>query len=196
MKQELIELLYHKSFKYSHKPIFKLVSGKVSNFYINCKPTTLSARGMFLIGHLVFDVVKELKIDGIGGLTFGADPVAIATALISEFKKKPITAFSVRKTKKDHGIVRWIEGDVKPGDRVVIVDDVVTTGDSTIKSIERAIIEGLNVVKVVILVDRQEGGYENIKKYVKDVSSIILKDDLMSTPSAKADGFYGYTESL
>ena len=88
-------------------------------------------------------------------------------------------AFSVRKTKKDHGIVRWIEGDIKPGDRVVIIDDVVTTGGSTIKSIERARIEGLNVVKVVILVDRQEGGYENIRKYVKDVSSIILRDDLM-----------------
>jgi len=179
MKQELIELLYHKSFKYSQEPIFKLVSGKVSNFYINCKPTTLNARGMFLTGHLVFNVVKKLKIDGIGGLTFGADPVAIATAFVSEFKKKPITAFSVRKTKKDHGIVRWIEGDIKPGDRVVIVDDVVTTGDSTIKSIEKARIEGLNVVKVVILVDRQEGGYENIRKYVKDVSSIILKDDLI-----------------
>lgn len=179
MKQELIELLYHKSFKYSQEPIFKLVSGKMSNFYINCKPTTLSARGMFLTGHLVFDAVKELKIDGIGGLTFGADPVAIATAFVSELKKKPIMAFSVRKTKKDHGIVRWIEGDIKPGDRVVIIDDVVTTGSSTIKSIERARIEGLNVVKVIILVDRQEGGYENIRKYVEDVSSIILRDDLM-----------------
>lgn len=178
MKQELIKLLCQKSFKYSDKPSFKLVSGKMSQFYVNCKPTVLSPRGMFLAGHLVFEAIKDLNVKGVGGLTFGADPIAVATAFVSELKHASIHAFSIRKTQKNHGIVRWIEGDIKPGSRVVIIDDVVTTGGSTITAIERSRAEGLDVVKAVILVDRQEGGVENIGKYVKDVSSIITRDEL------------------
>jgi len=184
MKQELIQIICEKSFKYSQEPSFKLVSGKMSHFYVNCKPTTMSPRGMFLVGHLVFDAIKDLKPDGIGGLTFGADPVAVATAFVSELKAIPVNAFSIRKTQKDHGIVKWIEGDMNPGQRVVIIDDVVTTGGSTIKAIERARSEGLEVVKTVILVDRQEGGLENIREHVKDVTAIITRDDLMAQWSA------------
>ena len=145
MKQELIEIICKKSFKYTKEPSFKLVSGRMSQFYVNCKPTTLSPRGMFLVGHLVFENIKDLKPDGIGGLTFGADPMAMATAFVSELKGSPINAFSIRKTQKDHGIIRWVEGDLKPGQRVVIIDDVATTGGSTIKAIERAASEKLNV---------------------------------------------------
>jgi len=180
MKQELIEIICRKSFKYSQEPSFKLVSGKMSRFYVNCKPTTLSPRGMFLVGHLVFDAVKDLDPDGIGGLTFGADPMAVATAFVSELKGKPINAFSIRKTRKDHGIIRWVEGDMTPGQRVVIIDDVATTGGSTIKAIERARSEGLDVVKALILVDRQEGGLENIRQHVKDVTAIITRDELIA----------------
>jgi len=179
MKQELIEIIYRKSFKYSQEPSFKLVSGKMSRFYVNCKPTTLSPRGMFLVGHLVFDAIKDLAPDGIGGLTFGADPMAVATAFVSELKGKPINAFSIRKTQKDHGIIRWVEGDMTPGQRVVIIDDVATTGGSTIKAIVRAGSEGLDVVKAVILVDRQEGGLENIRQHIHDVTAIITRDDLI-----------------
>ncbi|MBW1968495.1 MAG: orotate phosphoribosyltransferase [Deltaproteobacteria bacterium] len=179
MKQELIEIICRKSFKYTETPSFKLVSGRMSRFYVNCKPTTLSPRGMFLVGHLVFDIIKDLKPDGIGGLTFGADPMAMATAFVSELKESPINAFSIRKTRKDHGIVKWVEGDVQPGQRVVIIDDVATTGGSTIKAIERAGSEGLDVVKVVILVDRQEGGLENIRQHVRDVAAVISRDELM-----------------
>lgn len=180
MKQELIEILCQKSFKYTPEPTFKLVSGKMSHFYVNCKPTTLSARGMFLAGHLVFDAIKDVSPDGVGGLTFGADPIAVATAFVSEIKGQPLSAFSIRKTRKDHGIVRWIEGDLKPGQRVAIIDDVATTGGSTIKAVERARSEGLDVIKAVILVDRQEGGLENIRQHVADVASIITKDELMA----------------
>jgi orotate phosphoribosyltransferase len=179
MKQELIQLLYHKSFKYSEEPIFKLVSGRLSQFYVNCKPTTLSPRGMFLVGHLVFEAVKTAKVDAVGGLTFGADPIAVATAFASELKGQPLKAFSIRKTRKDHGIVKWIEGDLAPGERVAIIDDVATTGGSTIKAVERARSEGLEVVKAVILVDRQEGGLENIRQHVADVSAVITRDELM-----------------
>ena len=179
MKHELIEMLCQKSFKHSSKPIYKLVSGTMSCFYVNCKPTTLSARGMYLAGHLVFEAIKDQNVSGVGGLTFGADPIAIATAFASELKQHPINAFSIRKTQKDHGIVKWIEGDIKSGERVAIIDDVATTGGSTIKAVERARMEGLDVVKVVILVDRQEGGLENIRKHVENVTAIISRDDLI-----------------
>jgi len=179
MKQELIDILCRKSFKYSKEPNFKLVSGKLSRYYINCKPTTLSARGMYLAGHLIFDEVRDRDLSGIGGLTFGADPLAVATAFASEMNGQAMDAFSIRKTQKDHGIVRWIEGDIQPGQRVAIIDDVATTGGSTIKAIERARSEGLEVVKSVILVDRQEGGLENIAEYVDEVSSIINRDELI-----------------
>jgi orotate phosphoribosyltransferase len=179
MKRELIDILCHKSFKYSHEPSFKLVSGQLSRFYVNCKPTTMSARGMYLVGHLIFDQIRDSGVSGVGGLTFGADPLAVATAFASEMNGQAINAFSIRKTQKDHGIVRWIEGDVQPGQPVVIIDDVATTGGSTIKAIERARAEGLVVVKSVILVDRQEGGLENIGKYVDEVSSIIERDELI-----------------
>ena len=179
MKQEMIDILCRKSFKYSEEPIFKLVSGRLSRFYVNCKPTTLSARGMYLVGHLIFDEIKENQVAAIGGLTFGADPIAVATAFASEINSKPINAFSIRKTRKDHGIIRWVEGDVLAGQRVVIIDDVATTGGSTIKAIERARSEDLEVVKSVILVDRQEGGLENIREKVEDVSAIITRDELI-----------------
>lgn len=180
MKQELVEIICQKSFKYSKEPTFQLVSGKMSHFYVNCKPTTLSARGMFLVGHLIFEAIKDLNLDGVGGLTFGADPIAVATAFVSELKGFPLSAFSIRKSRKDHGIVRWIEGDLRPGQQVAVIDDVATTGGSTIKAIERARSEGLDVVKAVILVDRQEGGLENIRQHVPDVTPIITRDELMA----------------
>jgi orotate phosphoribosyltransferase len=163
MKAELIDMLCQKSFKFSEEPIYKLVSGRMSQFYVNCKPVTLSAQGIFLAGHLIFEAIKDEDVTGVGGPTFGAD----------------INAFSIRKTRKDHGIVRWIEGDIQPGERVAIIDDVATTGGSTIKAVERARSEGLDVIKAVILVDRQEGGLENIRKHVSNVSSIVTRDELV-----------------
>ena len=179
MKQELIDLLCRQSFKYTEEPSFKLVSGRMSRFYVNCKPTTLSARGMYLVGHLMFNAIKDDPVSAVGGLTFGADPIAVATAFASEIKAKPVNAFSIRKTRKDHGIIRWVEGNVQPGQPVVIIDDVATTGGSTIKAIERAQSEGLEVVKSVILVDRQEGGLDNIRRHVDEVTAIITRDDLL-----------------
>lgn len=179
MKAELIDMLCRKSFKYSKEPIYKLVSGRMSQFYVNCKPVTLCARGMFLAGHLLFEKIKDDDVTGVGGLTFGADPLAVATAFASEMKAKPINAFSIRKTRKDHGMIRWIEGDIQPGERVAIIDDVATTGSSTIKAIERARSEGLEVVKAVIFVDRQEGGIDNIRKHVPNVTSVVTRDELV-----------------
>jgi orotate phosphoribosyltransferase len=180
MKLELIDMLCRKSFQYSKDPVFKLVSGRMSHFYVNCKPTTLSPRGMVLVGHLLFDHLRSADITAVGGLTFGADPVAFAAAFASELNGRPIKAFSIRKTQKDHGIIRWVEGDVQKNERVAIVDDVATTGGSTITAIERARAEGLDVVTAVVLVDRQEGGLDNIRQHVSDVSGIVTRDELLA----------------
>ncbi len=180
MKEELVALLCEKSFKYTEQPSFKLVSGRVSRFYVNCKPTILNPRGMYLVGHLMFDAIRDLQPDGVGGLTFGADPIAMATAFASELKGAPINAFSIRKTKKDHGIAQWVEGDLSKGARVVVIDDVATTGGSTIKAIDRARENGLEVVRAMVLVDRQEGGLENIREHVPDTRALITRDELLT----------------
>lgn len=180
MKNELIDLLCKKSFQFSEKPVFKLASGQTSHYYINCKPVTLSSRGLYLIGHLVFDALKDRSIEAVGGMTFGADPIAVAASLISETRGAPFAAFSIRKTQKDHGIVKWIEGDLSAGQRVAIVEDVATTGGSSLKAIERARSEGLFVDCVVLLVDREEGGAENIQNAVPEVRSIVTRTELLA----------------
>ena len=134
---------------------------------------------MFLTGHLMFDAMKGSDASAVGGLTFGADPIAMATAFASELEGNPVKAFSIRKTQKDHGIVKWMEGDIQPGEKVVVIDDVATTGGSTVKAIERARSEGLEVVRALILVDRQEGGMDNIRNHVPDASAIITRDELV-----------------
>jgi orotate phosphoribosyltransferase len=180
MKQELIALLCQKSFQYTPEPTFKLASGRLSRFYVNCKPATLSPRGMYLVGHLMFEAISDLAPQGVGGLTFGADPIAMATAFASELKGQPINAFSIRKTQKDHGIAQWVEGDLTQGARVVVIDDVATTGGSTIKAIERAREQGLAVERAVVLVDRQEGGLDNIRRHVPDTRALITRDELLA----------------
>jgi len=179
MKKRLIELIIEKAFKYSTEPVFKLVSGKMSNYYFNCKAVALYPEGMYLIGNLIFDIIKDLNIKGIGGLTLGADPIASAVAYTSYLKGKPIEAFVVRKTPKSHGTMQWIEGNVKKGDRVVIVEDVITTGKSTIEAITRAKEAGLEIVKVIALIDRQEGGREAVEALGYSLNSIITKDEVM-----------------
>ena len=179
MINELTDLLIRKSLKVADEPIFQLVSGKKSNVYIDCKKTTKNARGIFLIGNIIFERIANLNVAAIGGLTLGADPIADAVAYTSAVKGKLINSFSVRKKQKEHGMKKLIEGDVNKGDRVVIVDDVVTTGGSTIEAIENARAEGLQIVKVIALVDRQEGGRENILKEDVEFESIITKQDLL-----------------
>lgn len=180
MKKALIGLLCEKSVQVAQSETFTLASGKKSNFYINCKPVALDPCGMFLIGNLVWEELRKAGVSAVGGLTFGADPVSMAAAFASALTEHPIRAFSIRKNQKDHGIVRWVEGEVLPNDKVAVVDDVATTGGSTIKAIERALESGFDVVKAVILVDREEGGLDAIRKHVPDVSAILGKGELMA----------------
>jgi orotate phosphoribosyltransferase len=185
MKKRLIELILKKAFKYSEVPVFKLVSGRTSNYYFNCKSVTLHPEGMYLIGNIVFEMIRGLEVKGIGGLTLGADPIASAVAYTSYMKKTPVEAFVVRKSAKSHGTMQWIEGDVAKGDRVVIVDDVITTGKSTIEAISRAGEAGLEIAKIIALIDRQEGGKENIESLGYKVEPVITRDEVMELYRAK-----------
>jgi len=179
MKKQLIKLILEKAFKYNEEPVFKLVSGRMSNYYFNCKAVTLHPEGMYLIGNIIFDMIKESGAKGIGGLTLGADPIADAVAYTSYLRKKPIEAFVVRKTAKSHGTMQWIEGNIRGGDKVIIVDDVITTGKSTIEAITRAKEGGLEIVKVIALVDRQEGGKENIEALDHKVETVVTHEEVM-----------------
>ena len=180
MKDRLMEIILEKSFQYSEEPIFKLVSGGVSNFYFNCKPTMLAPEGKELIGRLIFSTIRDLEVTGIGGLELGSVPISSAVSLISHLEGQPIKEFIVRKEKKDHGISAKVEGEFVTGEKVVVVDDVITTGGSTIKAIEAVEKLGLKVTKVVVLVDRQEkNGKQNIKKHCPDVEALIERSEVM-----------------
>jgi len=185
MKERLIELILEKAFKFSKEPVFKLVSGRMSNYYFNCKAVTLNPEGMHHIGNIVYDMIGDAAARGIGGLTLGADPIANAVAYTSYLKGKPIEAFVVRKSAKSHGTMQWIEGNVKKGDRVIIVDDVITTGKSTIEAINKAKEAGLEIVRVVALIDRQEGGRENIEAQGFKVDAVATREEVMKVYKAK-----------
>lgn len=181
MKERLIEIILERTFKFADKPAFKLASGKMSSYYFNCKPTTLNSEGMFLIGNLLFGIIKSRKswkVKGVGGLTLGADPVANAITYTSYIKDDTLESFVVRKEPKKHGTMTWIEGNVKKGDRVLIVEDVITTGGSTIKAVDRSQKCGLDVRGVIVLIDRQEGGREAIESLGIPVKALLTKEDI------------------
>lgn len=187
-KERLGEIILERSFKYSENPPFTLASGRLSNYYFNCKPTTLDPEGMNLIGEIIFDMVKDSGITAAGGLTLGADPIANALSVISYQKGKPIKSFIVRKDVKDHGTKSAIEGNVQAGEKVLIIDDVITTGGSTITAIEQARKAGLIVEGVITLIDREEGGRENIEKHATDVRSILTRTEIMVIRAKRNDG--------
>ncbi len=178
MREKLLQLLVEKSFKYSKEPTFKLASGKTSNYYIDCKKVTLNAESLLLVGNLVYEKIKDISVKGIGGLTLGADPIAVAGSLVSVQNGLNVSPFVVRKEAKGHGTGAYIEGIIKEGDDVVVIDDVITTGGSTIKAIERARKAGFNIVKAIVLVDREEGGREAIEALDVPVDPIFTKTEL------------------
>jgi len=178
-KKRLAEIIIERSFQYRENPPFVLASGRESNFYFNCKPTTLDPEGMNLIGTILFDMLKDTGVTASGGLTLGADPLANALSVVSYQKGQPIKSFIVRKDAKNHGTKGRIEGDLWEGEKVAILDDVITTGGSTITAIERARDAGLEVECVIALVDREEGGRENIEKYISAVRAIFTRTEIM-----------------
>src|SRR5271168_492032 len=158
-RQELLEMLAQKSFRLGE---FKLSSGGTSDYYIDCRTTTLDARGAQLVGQVFFDEIRAQgwQADAIGGLTMGADPIVVAVAVTSG----TLNGFLVRKAEKQHGTGRRIEGFREKGAPVVIVDDVCTTGSSTVQAIEAAREYGFVIVGVMCLVEREEArGRPNVE---------------------------------
>jgi orotate phosphoribosyltransferase len=159
-RQELLEMLAHKSFRLGE---FQLSSGSTSDYYIDCRATTLDARGAQLVGEVFLAEIREQgwEADAIGGLTMGADPIVVAVAVTSG----TIHGFLVRKAEKQHGTGQRIEGFREKGAPVVIVDDVCTTGSSTVQALEAAREYGFEVVGVMCLVERQDAhGRTNVEK--------------------------------
>jgi orotate phosphoribosyltransferase len=180
-RERLLDLLKEKS--YTRGKVI-LTSGKESDFYIDCRPVTLHPEGAYLVGKLLYERLRSsprqgVVVQGVGGMTMGADPIATAVSLTSFLEGNPIPAFIIRKEPKKHGRGLWIEGirNLPAGTRVAIVEDVVTTGTTTMKAIERAKEEGLEVVRVLALVDREEGGKENLKKEGYELETLFTRDD-------------------
>lgn len=161
-----------------------LASGRKSNFYFDGKQTTLHPRGAMLVGQAVLEELQHFPapVEGVGGLTLGADPIATAAALVSSMGDAPVPAFIIRKEPKGHGTGQWLEGrkNLRPGARVVIVEDVLTTGGSALKAVDRAREEGLEVLGIITLVDRQEGGREIVEAAGLQLRSIFTKSQIVA----------------
>lgn len=184
-RSELRSILLEKSVKTGD---FTLASGAKSNLYVDCRVTTFDSRGAVLVGQLMHDLVRKeqaarsAKVDAIGGLTLGADPISLSTAMTSSIAgdAPPIRCFVVRKEAKGHGRGKRIEGNFNAGDSVVVVDDVITTGDSTLKAIAAVEEEGGIVAFVAVLVDREEGGKANIEGKGYPVAALFKRSELVS----------------
>lgn len=160
---------------------FTLASGKTSNVYIDARLATMHPEGMLLIGTAGLDAIRTRgwKPDAIGGLTMGADPVSFAISHTSAIHQNPIRSFSVRKQTKEHGTGKRIEGPFNHGDRVVVIEDVITTGNSAIQAIDAVEQAGGIVLGVLAVVDRNEGGRDAIKTKGYDVIALVTKDELL-----------------
>ena len=188
----LLRLIRERSYREGD---FTLASGKKSKFYIDMKATTLSAEGAFLIGRLSFEMIRRFAdirfksaggssaVQAVGGLTLGADPIATAVSLAAYSQGVDWPAFIVRKEAKDHGTGRYVEGreNLPAGAKVIVLEDVVTTGGSSIKAIERLRAEGYDPVAVLTVVDREEGGEAALKATGLEFLRILSISDLRSS---------------
>ena len=160
-KEQLLEILKEKSLM---RGDFILASGKKSTYYIDGKKTTFDPEGAYLTGHLLLDEIIKLdtQVDAVGGMSIGADPIVTAIGLAARERGIPLRIFITRKKAKDHGTQRTIEGNFQSGDNVVMVEDVMTTGGSTLQAVDIVREAGGNVLAALVIVDREQGGEENL----------------------------------
>jgi len=174
MKEELLELLKKDAYR---KGEFTLSSGKISEHYINCKPVVLTGRGLTLASLLM---LMHVDTTYVAGLTLGADPLVSGVALVSALDNRLVNALIVRKEPKGHGTEVWIEGKLPPeGTEITILEDVITTGGSSIKAAQKVIDAGYKVKRIVSIVDRQEGGSEAIKEAGFESISIFKLEEIV-----------------
>jgi len=176
MKDELLYFLKKDAYK---KGEFKLSSGKTSEHYVNCKPVTLTGRGLTLTSLLMLEHIETRVV---GGLTLGADPLVSGVSVVSALDKTVINGLIVRKEPKGHGTGAWIEGPEFPkGTRVTVLEDVVTTGGSAIKATEKLRDVGYVVDRVVAIIDRQEGGSEAMKEAGLELKSLFTLEEMLNS---------------
>jgi orotate phosphoribosyltransferase len=176
-RERLKDLLRRKSIVRGN---FTLASGKPSTYYIDCKLTTLDPEGAVLVGHSVLDALEAegIRADAIGGPPIGAHPIVTAVAAVSHLRSKPLPAFLIRKEAKSHGLEKQIEGPVKSGARVVIIDDVCTSGGSTIQTLDAVKAAGFEIVAVMSLVDREQGGSAKLRQQYRYYPIFTAKEIL------------------
>lgn len=178
-RQRLVALLRERSFE--RKRVI-LASGRESDFFIDCKQSVLTAEGHALAGELMFDALSEIPAcDAVGGVELGGCPLASAVSLVSFQRGRPLPALYVRKARKDHGSAKLVEGDkaLRPGLRVALLEDVITTGGSSLKAVEALKLVGADVVGILALVDREEGGAETIGQAGLPLFSLTRRSDFM-----------------
>jgi orotate phosphoribosyltransferase len=175
LKVKLLALLGKEALK---RGKFILSSGKTSNYYLDGRIITLTPEGAYLVASIILEMVKDAGVDAVGGPTLGADPIVGAIAALSYIRQIPIRTFIVRKALKEHGTQRQIEGPaLGEGSRVILVDDVATTGKSIIEAKEALDRAGVKADKAIVIVDREEGARENLEKAGLKLESIFsIKD--------------------
>ena len=173
MKDELLKMLKESAYK---KGEFTLSSGKTSEHYVNCKPVTLSGRGLTLASLLI---LMHVETDVVAGLTLGADPLVSGVSLVSALDRRLINGLIIRKEAKGHGTQAWIEGPLpKEGTKITVLEDVTTTGGSAIKAVEKLREAGYVVDRVVTIIDREEGADALMKETELELCSIFKLSDL------------------
>ncbi len=179
-KEALVALFRHKALKFGD---FTLASGKKATYYLDGKQATLDPHGARLVAEGILDLLDPKSMPAaVGGMAIGADPITAAVVTMSSVRGTPVAGFMVRKESKGHGTNQFIEGPVKSGQEVVIVEDVVTTGGSSLKAIERAEAFGLKVTKVIAIIDRMEGGAEAFANAGYPLESLLTIRDFGIDP--------------
>lgn len=179
LRRRLARLLLEKSYREGD---FTLTSGKKSDYYFDCKQTALHPEGSWLLGRLFLEFLKRFDIEGVGGMTLGADPLVSAVAVLSYPEGRPLPGFIVRKQPKGHGTNQYLEGlaNFAPGARVAMLEDVVTTGGTLLSAIGRVRDAGFVVTAVLCVLDRQEGGREALAEAGYELVSIFTRKELLA----------------
>jgi len=179
-KNALISLVRQKALEFGE---FTLASGKKASYYLDCRQITLDPAGARLVAEGMLDLLGAEGLPAaVGGMAIGADPITAAVVTMSDLRGTPVRGFMVRKEAKGHGTGRYVEGPVKAGEQVVIVEDVVTTGGSSLKAIERAEEFGLRVTRVLAIIDRMEGGAQEFTKRGYPFASLLSIRDFGIEP--------------